>query len=188
MPLDIGVGLLLAVIVGVIAGISPSAPFLLIGLIGALWPDLDAIWYVLQHKKVDQQAHQHRDLLHRPLVLIPPLTAVVWALLGWPAGTLFGLASLAHFVDDFFYIGWGVRLFSPFDDRHWCYRPLGEEPWQLLVITKKEQDALSQKYGDPNWLVNIYGTWNWYSILNLIVLLAGIVAVTLWYLTSAPYS
>lgn len=63
---DIVVGLLLATLVGVATGTEPSCIWLLIGVVGSLWPDLDFVVWVVRRKKIDHLAHQRRDLLHRP--------------------------------------------------------------------------------------------------------------------------
>lgn len=109
MFFDIGVGLLLAVIIGAITSVEPSWQFSLVGLAGALWPDLDFIIWVMRGNRVDHLTHKHRDLLHRPLVLTPLLTITVWLCLEWQSGILFGVATLAHFTHDTIGHGWGIR-------------------------------------------------------------------------------
>ncbi len=179
---DIGVGLVLTTLVGVATNSEPSWTLLCVGLLGALWPDIDFIIWILRGKKVDHLAHQHRDLLHRPLILTPILTIAVWLWLGRQAGILFGIATLAHFTHDTIGHGWGIKWLWPLDNRYWCYRSCGDHPIQMHAWTKYEQDLMCEDYGNRHWMKQSYGSWSGGIILELMVMGLGMASVVGWYL------
>lgn len=184
MFFDIGVGLLLATMVGIATGTEPSWTLLFIGVVGSLWPDLDFFVWVVRGNKIDHLTHKHRDLLHRPLVLTPILTALVWVWLGWQAGILFGIATLAHFTHDTIGHGWGIKWLWPLDNHYWCHRSFGDQPVRLHVWTQQEQDVLCEQYGNRHWMKQAYGGLSRSLIVELIIITAGIVSVVAWYLTA----
>lgn len=183
MFLDIGVGLILTVLVALITNTGPSWTFLLVGLVGALWPDIDFVIWILRGNKVDHRAHRHRDLLHFPCFSFPLLAVFVWVGLGWQFGILFIMTTLAHFIHDTVGHGWGIRWFYPFDNRYLCYRSIKGGPTRLYLWTWAEQEALSAQYGNPNWLNESYSTINPPLIIELVLMVVGIVAATVWYAT-----
>lgn len=178
---DIGIGLLMATIVGAVTGSEPSWMLLAVGVTGALWPDADFIVWIMRGKKVDHLTHQHRDLLHRPLVLTPLLTTAVWWLLGWRPGVLFVVTTIAHFTHDTIGHGWGIKWLWPVDNRYWCYRSFGDQPTKLYAWTKQEQDELCEQYGNRQWMQQAYGGLSRSMMLELAMLLAGIGSVGVWY-------
>lgn len=184
MFFDIGIGLLLATLIGVATRSEPSWLLLFVGIVGCLWPDLDFLVWITRGRNIDHLTHQHRDLLHRPLVLTPVLTAVVWIWLGWQAGILFGIASLAHFTHDTIGHGWGIRWLWPLDYRYWCYRSFGNQPAKLYAWTKQEQDELCEQHGNRQWMKQAYGGLSRSMMTELIVMAVGIVSVAMWYTTS----
>lgn len=181
MVLDIAFGFILTFLVGFVTGIEPTWTFLLIGLVGSLWPDIDFAIWMLRDKKIGHLAHQHRDLLHNPCFNFPLLTIFIWQGLGWQYGILFLLSTLAHFIHDTIGEGWGVRWLYPMDNRYLCYRSVGGKPAKLYLWTRAEQHALAEKYGDPNWLKKKYGTLNFMLVTELIALVLCIVPVAIWF-------
>lgn len=181
MFFDIGVGLLLASIVGAFTKQEPSQIFLAVGVAGCLLPDIDFLVWIMRGKKLDHLAHKHRDLLHRPLVLTPILTGCVWGFLGWQAGVLFGIATLAHFMHDSIGHGWGIKWFWPLDNQYWCYRSLADGPMQLNGWTEEEQCSMCDVLGDRDWMKQLYGGFTRSLIVELIVMAAGIASTVLWY-------
>lgn len=181
MFFDIGIGLVLTAIIGWATGATPSVLLITVGMIGSLWPDVDAIIWKLRGKKMDHLAHQHRDLLHYPLIFTPLLSMAVGWILGWQAGTLFAVATLAHFTHDTIGHAWGIRWFYPLDSRYWCYRSYGSQPTRLYAWTKTTQDILCGLYGNRTWMQQTYGQWNAPLMIEMSVLMAGLVSVTIWY-------
>lgn len=186
MFFDIGIGLLLSTFVGVTTGSYPSWLWLLIGVTGALWPDADFIVWILRGNKVDHLTHQHRDLLHRPLVLMPLLTTTIWLWLGWQLGLLFGLATLAHFTQDTIGHGWGIRWLWPLDSRYWCCHLFGDQPAKLYRWTKQEQDEICDRFGNHQWMKQSYGGLSRSMIVELIVMTIGTISVVAWFTIFVP--
>jgi hypothetical protein len=179
---DIGVGLLLTALVGVITGSEPTWTLVMVGLAGSLWPDIDFLIWILRGKKIDHFAHQHRDLLHKPLMLTPLLTIFVVTYLGWRAGIIAGAATLVHFLHDSGSTGWGVKWFWPLNDLYYAYRACGNEPARLHKWTRVEQDQLCRCYGDSQWMKNMYGRLTSPTmIVDFCVLAGGVRAIIVWY-------
>jgi hypothetical protein len=154
MVLDIVVGILLAVIVGEfsgsVLGVGDKLSLLAFGVFSSLAPDLDFLIYLWKKKgRVDQFAHEHRDLLHHPLLFTGIGAVILWAafvpgsfILLWVAGTLW------HFIHDTLAGGWGIR-WLPGDPRYFtltAYSP------KRVIQDKREQREIAQRYGDPDWL------------------------------------
>ncbi|MBI4021941.1 MAG: metal-dependent hydrolase [Candidatus Andersenbacteria bacterium] len=180
MFFDIGIGLLVATIFGVATGSESPLLLLGIGVAGALWPDLDFSIWLARHKKVDHLAHRHRDLLHRPLALMPPLTLVVWLALGWQAGALFGITTVLHFIHDTIGHGWGIKWLWPLNNHYWCFRSFGGRPVRLYAWTLAEQDELPEKYGNRNWAKEVYSLSSPNLKKELYVLSVGVLVATAW--------
>lgn len=180
MFFDIGIGLLVATLFGVAAGSESPLLLLSIGVASALWPDLDFWIWLARGKKVDHLAHKHRDLLHRPLALALPLTAVVWLSLGWQAGALFGITTLLHFIHDTIGHGWGIKWLWPLNNRYWCYRSFGDQPARFYAWTLAEQDDLCEKYGNRNWAKEGYSLSSPNLKKELLVLSAGVLVGASW--------
>ncbi len=179
MYIDIGFGLLIGL--GIVF-FSGEQDFLLIlfGALAALAPDVDFILYLIKRRfKIDQYAHEHRDLLHMPLLfsigggvliftLISQLYAIVWVL-----GTMW------HFVHDTLDGGWGIRWLHPFYSGYFTlatYSPKNHIP------TKTEQREIATKHGNPNWLEQDYFRLNKKLVTEVTVLLAAIGATIYWWL------
>lgn len=87
----------------------------LIGISLAMCPDLDAIPELLKRGKIAASAehnHDHRDLLHFPLLFL--IVGIILISLFGYWGWLFLTATMLHFVNDLYGTGWGIPLFWPF--------------------------------------------------------------------------
>jgi len=131
MFFDIGIGLLIASIVGMIVNVDFSWVLLVMGITGSLWPDIDFLLYVGNRyvrglrPLVDRWSTNHRDLLHRPLVAVSTTAFLVWIFFGHQEAIVFGFVTTAHFIHDTIGHGWGIRFLWPIDNRFYCYRPVG---------------------------------------------------------------
>jgi len=177
---DIGIGLLLASVIGGIVSIENQAPspwlMLGVGVAGSLWPDIDFLIWIARGKKVDHLAHKHRDLLHKPGPLIAILSLAVYATIGAEPSLVFQLASIAHFVHDTIGHAWGIQWLWPFSDRYICYRSVGEQKARWYAWTPEQQDQMCEKYGDRHWAKRSYGSLSPTLVLESVVFLGGALA------------
>jgi hypothetical protein len=179
MFLDIGIGILAAVLVSKIFVLPLSLGLVFVGVIFALLPDLDFILY--KAKKDLKNIHKHRNLLHYPLLYIP-IGVIVILFFSKPLTILFGICSLLHFIHDSIGIGWGIKWFFPFSKNSYSflniYQPPNKEqiPKAFLHIWKDEEmDMIVDKYGDENWIKNIYFHFHPYAIFEFLVFIIAVV-------------
>lgn len=151
MRLDIFAGFVIGSIATGILG-EWHLGLVLFGVFSALTPDIDFIVYMIKNKwHVDQYAHEHRDLLHKPLLFSLIIGLVVFAFGNaayawvWIAGTLW------HCAHDTFEGGWGIQWLYPF---YKGYFTLVSYSPKKYIRTKEEQRALAAQYGNPQWLKN----------------------------------
>lgn len=161
MPLDIGLGLLAGALFHHLTGI----PLLTSGVLAVgfvLLPDVDAVVQVLRRGGLRKMSADHRDLLHRPLLYVPIGTALAWLLADWRIAALFCVMSLAHFLHDSIGTGWGVAWLRPLTRNYYKFFSLDEgdasvTTKRLLVSwTPEQQRAVAARYGNPNWLRDMY--------------------------------
>jgi len=187
MPLDIAVGIFLAM------GMSrffhhPLTPVVLAaGVLFALLPDADYLLHLARGRS-SKNAHLHRDTLHLPLVFIP-ISLFILYLFGPEWMFLFGLGSLAHFLYDSIGIGWGVQWLWPFRDNHYSflysYRPPHRTEYmpRKLFYSWPHRDiaALAARYGDPDWIKNIYFKFHPFALVEYAALAAAVIALLLYW-------
>lgn len=148
----------------------------LIGVIFALLPDMDFLIYWIKEKKTPGKfSHNHRDLFHLPLLYIPIGSFIVFWL-GWIYLFLFVFNSLLHFLHDSFGIGWGIK---------WTY-PLSKKTQKFFFLKRfinswdeDELQKIAEKYGDPNWIKNIYFRPTLISITEAAVFLISLIVIFL---------
>jgi|GEM_PF-6200054 len=151
MPLDIGVGILLALGVAEYFDIEATPLFIILGIAAALLPDIDIITAPLLGK------WYHRTHTHFPLTYIP-LVVLAFVLLPIPFAVLFALGILAHFIHDTLGLGDGIRWFWPFSQRRFLF----------LVPQDTGGNWVQQYYFRPNPVAYIeYGT----LLVSLVVLI-----------------
>ena len=187
MFLDIGVGILMAFGVGTYYAVPVDRMLIIAGVIFALLPDTDYLIHLMRGNS-SRNAHRHRDLLHYPLLLIPAGILVLYPFgAAWSA--LFGFCALAHFIHDSIGIGWGVQWLWPLGDQHYSffylYKPKHRPeklPRKLLYVwNHAEIDDLNARYGDEEWIRNIYLRWHPYAIVEFVVFLVAIM-VLFWHI------
>src|SRR3989344_4668704 len=170
MLLDIGLGLIAAMLAAEGGDVPLTHSFALAGIAYALLPDLDALWYMLRKRHLRKGSYEHRDALHFPLPYIAIGSALFSA--AEPGHVLlFVLASLFHFLHDSIGIGWGVEWLFPFSRKHfsffYIYRPERgarlTRQW-LYIWEHRDLAALDDEYGDADWIRNIYMKAHPYAI------------------------
>ena len=180
MFLDIGAGILLAILTGKLFNLPLTTLFVVIGVVFALLPDIDFIFLPIK-KWFSKDSHRHRSFLHYPLLYIP-VGIVIFLFFDKTLAVLFGLCSLMHFIHDSIGIGWGVQWFYPFFKNSYSffniYQPPNKEkiPKAFLHVWKSEEmDLIVEKYGDENWLKNIYFRFHPYAIFEFLVFIVAII-------------
>ena len=185
MLFDIGVGILLAIITTEFFNLPLTVAFLIGGVVFSLLIDIDYVFY-LGGGGSSKYVHKHRDLLHYPLLYIP-LGMLLISFFNFSWAVLFGLCSLFHFFHDSIGIGWGVQWLYPFKKDHYAffyrYQPQHKErlPKKIVYIWKHEDiGALSEKYGDENWIKNIYWRWHPYAVIEFLVFVSALFILYLY--------
>ena len=151
MFIDIALGLLIGSALAFFSGESYSL-FLFLGVGVTLLPDLDfLVWLVRRRGRVDQYAHEHRDLFHNPLLFgVGGSLLIAW----WQPlyGLLWLCATTAHFIHDTFDGGWGIRWLYPFSPAYFTLAPHSPKHY----IKDKSEQRLLAKHGNAHWLDEQY--------------------------------
>lgn len=163
MFLDIGVGILSAIGVSGLFQVEISFTIIIFSILFALLPDLDWLLYYPQRKD-PKYDHEHRNLIHYPLIFLPVGGIILWLVGGTFWGVLFLIPALAHFVHDSIGAGWGVRWLFPFSKNNYSFfyiHPEDKNRKRNLVFTFNDKNlpGLVERYGDPNWFKNDYLNW-----------------------------
>lgn len=155
----------------------------LIGISLAMCPDLDAIPELLKRGKISASAehsHDHRDLLHFPLLFI--VVGLILSLLFGYWGWLFLIATMLHFLNDMYGTGWGIPLFWPFSkDRFKLLTDENNNPatgtgnWVRRVKISTLSSEIVE-HGTETWVDDFYYRFNpvmatEYSLFALALLL-----------------
>lgn len=178
MYIDIAVGLLIGWGVSLLTGES-HFHLMLFGMLATLAPDFDfLIWLARNKWRVNQYAHEHRDLLHLPLIfgvggglligLWHPVYGLVWF-----------LGTMAHFIHDTLDGGWGIQWLHPF---YRGYFTLASYSPQRHFRNKDEQRAIASVHGNPHWLEDQYLKPNPKLFAELATLGLALVGIVLWLL------
>ncbi len=182
MPLDLGVGLLLGVLLDKISSL-PYGVCLLIGLASSLLPDLDFILPYLKTRR--QPDSSHRDGLHYPLIVVP-IVGFLGYLIEPQIGLILALGCLLHFVHDSFGVGFGVKWLYPYKKNSYLFFYHAGLPTNKEMPRKKlhswnddQRKHMAEKFGDPDWIKNIYFRLHPFGVFEYAVLFVGIFAAML---------
>lgn len=148
MFLDIIIGIGGSLIYAFLMDADITVPLVGCGILFALLPDIDFLLMLLKRRKIDRFAHEHRDILHYPLLLVPGLFLILLPF-GWDFALFGSLLSLAHFVHDSVGIGWGVKWFFPFSRRLNKLRDNGR--W-FVSRTPEEVRHIADAHGNDDWV------------------------------------
>lgn len=178
MLLDIGLGIFAAIIVASLTGIHIDAMTMFVPILFVLIPDLDFLLYLVK-RKPDEFSHEHRNLLHNPLLFIPIGSIAIFFFIGLNFTYLFLLCSFAHFIHDSIGTGWGIRWLYPFSKKY--YKFFSDKQGKLssnLVVswTPEEQSRAAAEFGDPNWLSN-YLNFSTDLIVEALVFVAAVLSL-----------
>jgi hypothetical protein len=152
MLLELSVGIWSSFFVSYYFGEELTLTFIFFGMIFAKLMDVDFLIYLFKNnRKIDQFAHEHRDILHYPIFYSLGGYAVFVYILQPNLALLWLFASLGHFVCDTFFGGWGIKWLVPFCNWYFC---LASYSPQKIIKTKEGQRQIAKEYGDPNWIKN----------------------------------
>lgn len=174
MFLDIGIGILSAIFVSSLFQVKLTALFVFISILLAFLPDTDAVFTIIK-KGIKSLDHRHRNIFHYPIIYF--LIGIFIALfIELKFGVFFLINVFGHFLHDSIGIGWGVKWLWPFSRKlykiSFSESHAGKKPkiWFLYEFTDEELDSpeFNFKYGDPNWIRNIYLRPSLISIVELI--------------------
>jgi membrane-bound metal-dependent hydrolase YbcI (DUF457 family) len=187
MPLDIAVGIFLAIGFGKFFHQEIAAPLIAAATLFALLPDADYLVHLARGNS-SRNAHRHRDMLHLPFVFIPAGLLVLY-----PFGAewmfLFAAGSLAHFAHDSVGIGWGVQWLWPFRDNHYSFLYIWRPPDRREYLPRKlfyswphrDIESLAARYGDEEWIKNIYFRFHPFALIEYAALAAAVAALLLYW-------
>ncbi len=174
MFLDIGLGILSALLSSQLTSTPVSSLLVIGGIVFALLPDVDFLIHILQKKSPHHNAYEHRSIVHLPLLYIPIGTLLLYLLLGPLWATTFCFASLFHFLHDSVGIGRGVQWLYPFSKNSYAFfymhsRQVKAGLWQwIFIFNDQTLPQFDQDHGDDNWIKNIYRSWHPFSLLEYV--------------------
>lgn len=156
MPLDVGVGIFGAMLFSRIMAIPLTLPIVFAGIIFVLLPDVDFAIYFWRTKKIDELAHEHRDILHKPIpyIVVGFLLAAIWSV---PVALFFAALAILHFLHDSIseQSGWGIAWLYPFSKKYYKFFSGTDGKWSRRFIvswTLSEQREAAKKFGDRHWV------------------------------------
>lgn len=177
MPLDIGVGILLALGAAELFGIPATPALIAFGVAAALLPDIDILTIPLFGK------WYHRTYTHYPIFYVP-LIFFVYIVLGPVYATLFAFAVYAHLIHDTFGIGWGIAWLWPFSPRKFLLFPEKERALVLGTFATwmpEEEGELRKNQHRTDWIRYYYFRPNTLAYIEYGVLFTALVIVFLYF-------
>jgi hypothetical protein len=178
MPLDIGVGILLALGVAEYFGV-PGSPWLIVfGIAATLLPDIDIITIPLLGK------WHHRTHTHFPIVYVP-ICIIAFLTLEPMYALLLTLGVYAHLIHDTFGIGWGIAWLWPFSGRKFLFFPADPgrkvDFGHVATWSPEEEPAVQEKYEDIHWVKHYYFRPNTLAYIEYGTLLIALVVLCTHY-------
>jgi len=157
MIVDIAAGILISVGIAHLFGASLTWLLVIIGILAALFPDLDTLTRFFPERHVIRRiVGVHRGLLHRPLFVI--LLSCLAFFAGPLIGTIVVCGVIYHLVHDTFFLGWGIKWLWPFSelsisifhDRRGSFVP-------YALVWQPEDDArIKAEYSTDDWVQTFY--------------------------------
>lgn len=188
MFLDISFGILLSIFASQYFGLQLTIFLVLLNIAFVLLPDMDFILSVLYRGKLGAM-HSHREIFHHPLILIP-LGFIILFIFNKTYALLFLLGISWHFLNDTITLGFGVHWLWPFSNKYFSlfgmcgYQAPGKPrmPFKILYIwSPREVEELEKKYGDPDWIKNIYLKPHPLAIVEYLVFIFSMILLIIYY-------
>jgi len=181
MLLDIALGIFGAIAFAKIENINLSLILIIIGILFALLPDIDFVFYWMKGKKLNAQTHTHRELLHSPLIFISVGFLIILSI-NIPLAFLFAILTFLHFVHDSIGIGWGVQWFYPFSHRFYKLFSTKDGKFSKKLVVSwapEEQKIAAEQWGDKNWIKNVYFKPTPISITEFLIFIIALLTLIL---------
>lgn len=181
MFLDIGIGILSAIFVSSLFWFELTALFVFVSILLALLPDIDIVFYLVK-KGFKSLDHRHRNIFHYPIIHFL-IGIFITLFIDFKFSLLFLLNTFGHFLHDSVGIGWGVKWLWPFSRKLYKFSfanlHAGKKPKIrfLYEFSDEELDNVNFKYGDPDWIKNIYLRPSMISITEFIFFLISVFAL-----------
>lgn len=175
MPLDIGVGILIALGAAELFGVEATPWLVGFGIAAALLPDIDIITVPLFGR------WHHRTHTHFPIMYVP-LSMLAFVLLDPLYATILTLGVFAHLVHDTFGIGWGIAWLWPFSQRKLLLFPdkgRQEELGFVATWMPEEEPFLYHRHHDAHWVKHYYFRPNLLAYIEYGVLAIGCIVLAL---------
>ena len=177
MFLDLGVGIIIAVLLSKIFDVGLTAQVILPAVVFSLLPDLDVFVELWKRGRVGGKIHgHHRELTHFPLTYLP-LVLFIWFFAGSFWAILFGAAILAHFLHDSIGMGWGIKWLWPFSKK--TYKFFSEKDGRfsknfIVCWQPEELEKIVLEHGDNHWVKNFYLKFHPLALFELVVFLMAV--------------
>lgn len=160
--------------------------YFIVGMVLAMFPDIDAVPELIARGKVAASAlysKDHRTFLHYPIL------SVSIGLIAWYVFGFWGLVLLAaftlHLINDLYGTGWGIPLLYPFTRKRYKCNPESFFKRRTLpaatTVSSWSESELQQAIkvsGNDNWLADTYLTLNWISITEYSLFIIAIIGMT----------
>jgi len=153
MPLDIGLGFLVAIVITKLTMLPLDVNVLMFAVIFSVLPDFDFPLH-LAKKGQKELHHEHRDLFHNPLIFLP-IGFLLISFININMALLFFFCVLFHFIHDSIGMGWGVRWLYPFSKRYYKFFSKKDGKMSKNFLSSwapQEQREVALQFGDPDWL------------------------------------
>jgi len=176
MLLDIGLGILAAILITHFASLNFNLWIVAAGIIFTLLPDLDFIIYFIKRGKSDEFSHTHRNLFHNPFLFIP-IGFLIFIFININLAYLFVICALIHFLHDSIGLGWGIRWWYPFSKKY--YKFFSDQQGKitsnfLISWTPEEQNQAASQFGNPHWFAD-YLNFSREFLIELFIFLIAII-------------
>ncbi len=185
MFLDIGIGILVAILASAVFQTKLTFVLLVVSIIFSLGPDFDFIFHFFKRGDTKYD-YKHRDLIHYPLIYLPIGAVLIFLLFGKMWAFVFFVASSLHFVHDSIGIGWGIKWLYPFSNKNIAFFYLYSKKIKkglrkiFLVFDEKKLPAIVAEHGDANWVRNIYYEWHPIAVVEFLVFLVSLLVLFLY--------
>ena len=130
---------------------------------------------------MDEFSHEHRDIIHNPLIyiVIGFVALLFWSL---PIAWLFATLSFWHFLHDSIPEGggWGIRWLYPFSKKYYKFfsGPNGKFARRFVISwTPTEQKRAATRFGDSNWATHYLQKEFLFEFLMFVVAVITLIAI-----------
>jgi hypothetical protein len=177
VPLDIGVGIVLALGAAESFGVEATPWLVVFGIACALLPDIDILTIPLLGK------WHHRTHTHFPILYVP-LSILAFLLVEPLYATIFTLGVFAHLVHDTFGIEWGIAWLWPFTPRKFLVFPSELKPTHGVLATWLPSESPERRetaQHASSWVRHYYFRPNLLAYIEYGVLAIALVILAIYF-------